>query len=506
VVGTGEMAAGGAHVRASLTELIDAPDERPALAGAGGGRQLTYGELRATAERIGGQLLHSSVEPGQTVAMSFSNGPEIVATFLGVLAAGAAAAPLNPAYTQQELDAYLRDLRPAAMVVDEPRDAVLAACDALGIRVLTVDAAAGELGLAGVDGRLPLPPVDPDATALVLHTSGTTSAPKGVYLRQRNLAASAQTIAGTYGLGATDVSYCVMPLFHVHGLVASTFATLVTGGMVVIPRRFSASSFWTDVAEWGATWFSAVPTIHRTLTLRDDERPEHGLRFARSCSSALPGPLLREFEERFGVPLLEAYGMTEASHQMCSNPLPPGSRRAGSVGRATGIEVRIVDDEWATLPPGATGEVVISGPSVVDEYRGNPEATAANFRDGWFRTGDRGVLSDDGYLMLAGRIKELINRGGEKISPLEVEDVLLAHPDVAEAAAFAIPDEKYGEQVGAIVVPRNDAPVDEDELRRHCGQSLASFKVPERFFVRGEIPKGPTGKVQRRHLADLTAG
>ena len=496
------------YERTSLSALISAPNGRPALTDTLGARNLSYGELRATAVRIGGQLLHAGVGPGRTVALSFANGPEIVATFLGVLSAGAAAAPLNPAYTEQELDAYLRDLEPAAMVVDGPAEAARRACAALGIQVIDLDTGGSELRLAGVEGVEPVGRPDPNATALVLHTSGTTSKPKGVYLRQRHLAASAQTIAATYGLVEADVSYCVMPLFHVHGLVASTFATLASGGTVVIPPRFSASRFWEDVARWEATWFSAVPTIHRTLTLRapEDTRRDHRLRFARSCSSALPAPLHREFEQRFGVPLLEAYGMTEASHQMCSNPLPPGQRRPGTVGRATGVDVRIVDDTWEPLPVGSPGEVVIRGASVVEEYRGNPEATAANFRDGWFRTGDRGVLSDDGYLTLAGRIKELINRGGEKISPHEVEEVLLSHPDVAEAAAFAMPDEKYGEQVGAIVVPRNSTEVVERGLREHCARALAEFKVPHRFFIRDEIPKGPTGKVQRRHLAELTRG
>jgi acyl-CoA synthetase (AMP-forming)/AMP-acid ligase II len=295
-----------------------------------------------------------------------------------------------------------------------------------------------------------------------------------------------------------------MPLFHVHGLVASTLATLASGGCVIAPRRFSASSFWGDCKTYGATWYSAVPTIHRILLSRAEDgsadHAEHGLRFARSCSSALPGPLMAAFEQRFGLPLVEAYGMTEAAHQMASNPLPPGDRRAGSVGRPTGTEVAILDDDWQPLPVGAVGEVCVRGPGVVDSYRANPEATAASFRGGWFRTGDSGSLSPDGYLSLAGRIKELINRGGEKISPHEVEDALLGHPGVVEAVAFAVPDDKYGETVGAVVVTRSE--VGGDELRAHCGERLAAFKVPVRVHVLDAIPKGPTGKVQRRLLAE----
>jgi acyl-CoA synthetase (AMP-forming)/AMP-acid ligase II len=273
---------------------------------------------------------------------------------------------------------------------------------------------------------------------------------------------------------------------------------------VVAPRRFSASAFWADCKAHGVTWYSAVPTIHRILLSRAEdgagEHAGHALRFARSCSSALPGPLMAAFEERFGLPLVEAYGMTEAAHQMTSNPLPPGDRRAGSVGRPTGTEVAIMDDDWQPLPPGAVGEVCVRGPGVVDCYRANPEATAASFRGGWFRTGDSGSLSADGYLSLAGRIKELINRGGEKISPHEVEDALLKHPAVTEAVAFSLPDDKYGETVGAVVVLIGET--DEAELQAHCAGLLATFKVPTRIVPMDEIPKGATGKIQRRTMAE----
>ena len=330
--------------------------------------------------------------------MSLPNGPEIVAAFLGVVEAGAAAAPLNQAYTADEFHAYLDDLRPRAMLfLRGEQSAARAACDALGVRQLELTGArTAELGLQAsrperAERR------DPDATALLLHTSGTTSKPKGVPIRQRNLAASARAVAATYRLGADDASHCAMPLFHVHGLVASTLATLASGGCVIAPRRFSASAFWEECAAYAATWYSAVPTIHRILLSRAEdgasEHAGHGLRFARSCSSALPGPLMQAFEQSFALPLVEAYGMTEAAHQMASNPLPPGERRAGSVGRATGTEIAILGDDWGALPAETVGEVCVRGPGVVDGYRANPEATAASFRDGWFRTGDSGLLS-----------------------------------------------------------------------------------------------------------------
>jgi acyl-CoA synthetase (AMP-forming)/AMP-acid ligase II len=479
-----------------LLDLLTAPDSATALVEPASRSRVSYGQLREQVGQLAAGLAAHGVEPGDVVAFSMVNGPEIVTAFLAVVAAGAAAAPLNPAYRVDEFTTYLEDLRPR-LVLRRGDDAPAAgeACAALGIPQAALDDLAG--------GGSP-PAADPDAVALLLHTSGTTSRPKQVPIRQRNLAASATTVARTYGLGPDDASHCVMPLFHVHGLVASTLATLASGGTVICPRRFSATAFWEDGAAHGATWFSAVPTIHQILVARDRDgaaRPPHALRFARSCSSALAPALMAEFEDRVGVPLVEAYGMTEAAHQMASNPLPPGERRGGSVGLATGTEIAILDDDWNALPALAVGEVAVRGPGVVDGYRANPEANAASFRDGWFRTGDSGSLDGEGYLALAGRIKELINRGGEKISPHEVEDVLLRHGAVAEAVAFALPDAKYGETVGAVVVLRADAA--EEALRTHCAAHLASFKVPVRIVAMDAIPKGPTGKLQRRRMAEL---
>ena len=490
----------------ALLDLLSAPDGAPALIEPESGERTTYGELRATADRLARSLAEAGVGPGDAVAMSLPNGPEIVAAFLAAVAAGAASAPLNQAYTGEEFHAYLDDLQPRAMLfLRGEASPARSACEALGIRRLElVGQSTAELALADVPATGSPPARDPEAVALLLHTSGTTSKPKGVPIRQRNLAASARAVAATYALSSDDASHCAMPLFHVHGLVASTLATLASGGTVIAPRRFSASAFWPECATYGATWFSAVPTIHRILLSRAEDgaldHTGHRLRFARSCSSALPGPLMEAFETRFGLPLVEAYGMTEAAHQMASNPLPPGERRGGSVGLPTGTEIAILDDEWRPLSGGAVGEVCVRGPGVVDSYRANPEATAASFRDGWFRTGDSGQLSPDGYLSLAGRIKELINRGGEKISPHEVEDALLTHPEVVEAVAFGVPDAKYGETVGAVVVARSA--VAEDALRAHCGERLAAFKVPVRVHLLDAIPKGPTGKVQRRLLAE----
>jgi acyl-CoA synthetase (AMP-forming)/AMP-acid ligase II len=461
----------------------------------------SYDELTETVERLALGLASVGIEPGDVVASSPTNGAEAVAAFLAIVAARAVAAPLNPAYTREEFAAYLADLRPRAMLFhgEGPLEA-RRACRDLRIRAIETEGLSlDRLAIAGASARGTARTPHADDFALLLHTSGTTSTPKSVPLRHRNLVASSSAVAAGYELGADDVSHCLMPLFHVHGLVGSTLAALHAGGAVVVPRRCSVQAFMRDAEHHGTTWFSAVPTIHQALLdWPETHSTVERLRFARSCSAALASTLHHDFEARFGVPLVEAYGMTEAAHQMTTNPLPPGERRVGSVGRAAGAEVAIVDAAWQQLPPGATGEVVVRGPGVVAGYLNAPQATAGAFRDGWFRSGDSGFLSEDGYLHLVGRIKEFINRGGEKISPHEVEVVLHRHPTVREAVAFALPDNKWGEVVGAVVAGPAADPV---TLRRHCAEHLAAFKVPKRVVVMHEIPKGPTGKVQRRLLA-----
>ena len=295
----------------------------------------------------------------------------------------------------------------------------------------------------------------PDDVALILHTSGSTGRPKRVPIMHGNMAASTHNIVAHYGLSPEDVSLCVMPLFHVHGLVASTLSTLLSGGTVVVPGKFSPLSFWRTVRDTGATWYSAVPTIHNLLLARaGEDRPvgAEGLRFIRSCSAALPPEMMETMERVFGAPVLEAYGMTEASHQMSSNPQPPAARKAGSVGPGTGVKIGIMDEAGNLLAQGDRGEVVIQGPNVVAGYENNPEANAKSYTNGWFRTGDQGFLDSDRYLTLTGRIKELINRGGEKIGPREIDEVLLKHPAVAEAVAFGVPHPTWGEEVAAAVV------------------------------------------------------
>jgi acyl-CoA synthetase (AMP-forming)/AMP-acid ligase II len=466
----------------------------------------TYQGLEAQIERIAEELTAAGIQRGRPVSIVLGNNLEFLVTFLGVARAGAIAAPLNPAYTTDEFSFYMGDAKAQFAIVGADSAQAVEAARGLSVPVMT--AALDDRGQTRIarDGavlsaRKTAPAPGPDDVALFLHTSGTTSRPKGVPLTHANLMASLANICRTYVLTPDDVSLIVMPLFHVHGLLGATLSTLHSGGAVVVPPRFSASRFWPVQSETRATWYSAVPTIHQTLLLRADSdgAPRKSFRFIRSCSSALVPAVFEQLEARFGAPVLEAYGMTEASHQMSSNPLPPGQRLAGTVGRGTGVSISIMDEKGTLQPAGARGEVVIKGPNVTHGYANNPKANADSFVDGWFRTGDQGVIDDRGYLTLTGRIKELINRAGEKIAPLEVDAVLLRHPAVAEAVCFPCPDAKYGEVVHAAVVLKGVATP--DEIQTFCREHLAAFKVPERVFVTDKLPRTATGKIQRRHVA-----
>ncbi|MGP6155960.1 MAG: acyl--CoA ligase [Vulcanimicrobiaceae bacterium] len=491
----------------NLAELLQrGAAAQPALV-APEGPSLDYASVRADVASLARELARRGIAPGDRVAVSLPNGLPIVLAFFATACARATSAPLNPAYTRDEYTFYLEDIAPKAMLVPPGgQPPAREAAAALGVAVLEL--ALGDDGRLVLDGLplaldAPAPLPQDDDVALFLHTSGTTSRPKGVPLSHHNLCTSAASIVGWYRIAPSDVSLCVMPLFHVHGLVFSTLATLFAGATEIVPERFSAGAFWPLVREHRVTIVSAVPTIYRTLLMRADEDVapapgEHGLRFLRSSSSALPAVEMRRLEARFGVPVIEAYSMTEASHQMCANPLE-GERRPGSVGVGVSVEVAIMDEHGNLLQPGSVGEVVVRGRNVTRGYHNNPEANAASFTNGWFRTGDYGVLDETSYLTLVGRLKELINRGGEKISPVEVDEALLTHPGVLEAVAFGVPDEKYGEAVAAAVVVRKGTTA--DELRAHVAQRLASFKVPSVVHLVAAIPRTATGKVQRRTVA-----
>jgi acyl-CoA synthetase (AMP-forming)/AMP-acid ligase II len=493
----------------TVVELLHAaPAENTAVILPEVGIRISYKNLREQVMTMADSLAAIGIERGHRVASVFPNGHPAIVSFLAACIAGTAS-PLNPAYRHDEFKFYLEDVEARVLLV--PPDGAEAAREAakewLPVYSVEMDdkGFVRLVGARSLVGKARTPA--PDDVALILHTSGSTGRPKRVPIRHVNIGASAENIGTTYGLTQTDVSLCVMPLFHVHGLVASVLSTFRSGGTVVVPEKFSPLSFWRFVRDTKATWYSAVPTIHSLLLARAGKgRPKgsESLRFIRSCSAALPAEMMQRMESVFGAPVLEAYGMTEATHQMCSNPQPPSARKGGSVGPGTGVKVSIMDDAGNHLAQGERGEVVIQGPNVVSEYENNPEATAKSFTNGWFRTGDQGYLDTDNYLVLTGRIKELINRGGEKIAPREIDEVLLTHPSVAEAVAFGVPHPTWGEEVAAAVVLRT--PEKEALILAHCQQHLSDFKCPKSLYIVEAIPRTATGKIQRGAIAALLAG
>ncbi|NQW20095.1 MAG: AMP-binding protein [Chloroflexi bacterium] len=471
-----------------------------------GGPTLSYAKYAEEIERVAGLLAGAGVKPGRPVSIVLVNNLEFMVLFLAVARAGAVAAPLNSAYTVDEFKFFMEDADSQLTIVPPGAHLGREAATQLGIPVIDASINSGSVVLSNGSGTLTKsadaqPPSASDI-ALFLHTSGTTSRPKGVPLTHANLMKSISNIKSHYELTPDDTSIIVMPLFHVHGLMGASLSTLNSGGSLVIPERFSASKFWGLQKDYSATWYSAVPTIHQILLMRadDDDAPRESFRFIRSCSSALAPVVFKRLEDRFGAPVLEAYGMTEASHQMSSSPMPPGKRIPGTVGLATGVEVAIMDmaATGQLQKPGDIGEIVIKGENVMHGYNNNSEANAEAFVNGWFRTGDQGFLDAEGYLALTGRIKELINRAGEKISPLEIDGILLKHPAVAEAVCFAVPDEKYGEVVHAAVVLKGDA--DQETIRAYCLEQMAGFKVPDVIYIADSLPRTATGKIQRRHM------
>ena len=483
---------------AGTAVALSAPDRSP----------LSYDQLRAHIDRIGQQLAGQGLGSADRVAIVLPNGPEMASAFLAV-ASYMSAAPLNPSYKQSEYEFYLSDLKPALVIVEQgSENPVRAAAQSLDIPVVEarVEAgmAAGEFSL--FEKTAAIAPAPADAEALVLHTSGTTSRPKVVPLLQRNILASARNIAASLELSEQDHCLNIMPLFHIHGLIAVLISSLGKGASVCCSSGFNALKFMDLAAAEQISWYSGVPTMHQAILLRAKRNPDQAkalqLRFIRSSSASLPPAVFEELVEVFGCPVIEAYGMTEAAHQMTSNPLGDGRQKAGFVGIATSPKVCILDTEGVEQPQGQEGEVCIQGDNVTPGYENNPEANASSFTNGWFRTGDQGYFDEQGYLKITGRLKEIINRGGEKISPLEVDNVLMEHPAVQQVVTFAVADKLLGEEVGAAVVLADGASLSEAELKDYANQQLAKFKVPRHIRFLDEIPKGATGKLQRIGLAE----
>ena len=497
----------------TIARLLETGEPHHPAISSPGGVPLSYGALRSLVADTVRALRARGIQPNDRVAYVLDNGPEAATAFLSV-AAGATAAPLNPAYRADEYEFYLSDLRAKLLIVAKGKDSPSIDIAAkLGVPVARLVASpekgAGSFTLEFSEGGSAVPAdadfASPDDIALVLHTSGTTSRPKIVPLSQRNVCASARNVRQTLGLTPDDRNLSIMPLFHIHGLIASLLAPLSAGSEVCCSPGFNALKFFGWMAEVKPSWYTAVPTMHQAILARApknaDAVAESRLRFIRSSSSALPPTVIAELERVFRAPVVEAYGMTEAAHQMASNPLPPRMRKPGTVGPNAGPEIRIVDDRGNTLPPGATGEIVIRGENVTRGYENNPSANETAFIDGWFRTGDQGTMDADGYVAITGRLKEIINRGGEKISPREVDEIIMEHPAVHQCVTFGMPHEMLGEEVAAAIVLKEGVACDDRELRQFAAVRLADFKVPKKILILKEIPVGATGKLQRIGLA-----
>ncbi len=467
---------------------------------------LTYGGLRALARDTVARLNQLGVGREDRVAIVLPNGPDMATAFVAI-GCGATTAPLNPGYREEEFDFYLSDLNARALVIqkgmESPARTVAAKRNIPIVELVPDTGAAGKFALEGEtsDRTLITGMAAANEIALVLHTSGTTSRPKIVPLTQTNIATSASNIATTLALSPEDRCLNIMPLFHIHGLIGAVLSSLSAGASIYCTPGFNALRFFAWMEDAKPNWYSAVPTMHQAILSRAGRNKDvveaTPLRLIRSSSSSLPPQVMAALEETFGCPVIESYGMTEAAHQMASNPLPPAARKPGSVGVAAGPEVAVLDQANNPVPAGTIGEVCIRGANVTPGYENNPAANEEAFAGGWFHTGDQGVLDDDGYLSITGRLKEIINRGGEKISPREVDEILLDHPAVDQAVTFAMPHDKLGEEVAAAIVLKEGESADERAIRDFAAGRLADFKVPRKVVFLEEIPKGATGKLQR---------
>jgi len=469
---------------------------------------ITYRDLVRLVDDLAGQLSQGGLLAGDRAGLRAQTSAEFV---LGLLAASRAelvVVPLDPALPVADQGARIMAAGGRVVLVDGdtpgesgvlPHWPISVTVSGAAITAHLDTAVTPSPASAGPDGLRP-------DDALIMFTGGTTGAPKMVPWTHHNVATSVGNVVASYGLGPDDATVAVMPLFHGHGLIAALLSTLASGGTALIPAggRFSAHTFDDDLREARATWFTAVPTIHQILLSRKetDAGPERArLRFVRSCSAALNPETAEALQTTFGASVLSAYGMTEATHQMASTS-EDETVTAGLVGRSTGVQVQIVGDDSRPCPPDAVGEIWVRGPTVVRGYLANPSATEQTFTDGWLRTGDLGSLSADGELTLRGRIKELIIRGGENISPERVEGVLASHPNVVEAAVFGVADQLYGETVAAAVVPDPSAPPTAAELTEFCRARLAAFEVPASIALTDVLPHTAKGSVDRRAVAE----
>lgn len=471
----------------------------PAMSFPDEGTAIDWSELRARARSIAALLTAKGVAQGESVAILQPNGQAAIEALFGVLYGGFRATMINLVAGAEAIGYALDHSGARVALVHPSQQEVFQSVNPGGrIAVLSITKDAPDTVLH---------PVAPSDHALLMYTSGTTGRPKGVVHTQASLLAGGWTTAIAHDLAPEDTGLCVLPVYHINGLCVSVMGSLVSGGRLAMCARFSASRFWAQAAEAGATWFSVVPTIVSHLLHGEtgpDPETRARLRFGRCASSPLPVEVHSAFEARFDVPIIETMGLTETAAQILSNPLPPGTRKIGSPGIAYGNRAEVAGPDMRPLPPGEEGEIIVKGPNVMLEYLRNPEATRDSFTaDGWLRTGDLGRKDADGYFYVTGRLKELIIKGGENIAPREIDEVLYAHPDVVEAAAFARACPRYGERVEAAVAVKPGSTLTAETLLALCSDRLGAFKSPDHIHFLEELPKGPSGKIQRVKLRDL---
>jgi|TARA_B100001971_G_scaffold139881_1_gene129201 acyl-CoA synthetase (AMP-forming)/AMP-acid ligase II len=468
---------------------------------------LLYKDLKSFVNKIASQLAGNEISNNDRAAIVLPNGPFMASSFLAV-SSYMSAAPLNPSYKTDEYEFYLKDLNPKIVIV-EPNSSnkVVEVAKNLNIPVCEIkikkDDPSGLFSLFDIESEYKLP--EENDEGLVLHTSGTTSRPKIVPLTNKNIYSSAENVSKSLNLSETDHCLNIMPLFHIHGLIAILAASIRSGASVFASNGFNALKFLELAKSEKITWYSGVPTMHQAILLRAEKNLELtkklNLRLIRSSSASLPPAVFEKLNNVFGCSVIEAYGMTEATHQMTSNPLTPKKQKPGFVGIPAGPEVCIMDKKDKILDQGETGEVCIKGDNVTLGYDNNPEANKNSYTNGWFRTGDQGYFDQDGYLKISGRLKEIINKGGEKISPLEVDNVLMDHPLIEQAVCFGYEDKLLGEDIAAAIIVKEGKNCSETDVKTYAQEKLAKFKIPKKIFFVNEIPKGATGKLQRNVLA-----
>ena len=485
--------------------FIQAPDES----------NITYKDLLKYVDNTFNQLSSLNIKKGERIALALENGSAMACTFVAI-ASNFTSCPLNPAFTKEEFKFYYDDLKVKAVIIEENKlIQAREAAEELSIEIIDLKKKTSS-NFIKLDIEINnthknySPDSNEDDIAMILHTSGTTSRPKMVPLTHKNLMASAKNISTTLNLNKNDKCLNIMPMFHIHGLIAAILAPIYQSGSIITPSGFDALKFFRWIEEYKPTWYTAVPTMHQAILSRAprniDIIQNNPLKFIRSSSASLPSIVMENLERVFNTCVIESYGMTEAAHQMTSNPLPPRKRKSGTVGLAAGPDVallyknEIINNDQNNR--NITGHIIIKGENVTNGYINNPKANAESFINGWFLTGDEGMFDDDGYLKITGRLKEIINRGGEKISPKEIDEILMDNENIQQAVAFSVPHEKLGEDLFAAVVLKENKITNEDELKDYCKNRLTKFKIPRKILIIQEIPKGPTGKLQRIGLAD----